>query len=443
MLKVYTLGKAVIVTVETVVIQLGTVKLSRWRHWLNFIKTNGAPPRAAKSALQRSRLYWQLHCYRTPRFNTPSQPNQQTLNTSLPNSKLSLFTSLVVSRKTKQHGALVITQCVPCMRKVCRACVRRVCMTFLHTPPPDNKSRMKKKTKWGKWQREITDEKDKGRRDAILDWYGRSPELSSCFGWECPSIARSTSPVWERGESGSSTTSTTFGVGAFGLPVDDVITGIAERLTVFNAVAIFRLVVDEAINVEATASCLVSSEESTLSAGCCGFGKTQADFPFSCLSSVMTSGLVSDPTGVCFNSGMCSCPPIDDGLLTGIGRSGLCPNMTEHKQPFSYRRLIPPTAAISSSPRTTSVRTVDRSATTMNLELVAGKLTAPSVRSTFNSTMPHTSKGVPSIAKIVAVVGETWAPMLATSCCEIRLRDEQVSTAATTRVGRPTLQMFT
>ena len=72
-------------------------------------------------------------CYRTPRFNTPSQPNQQTLNTSLPNSKLSLFTSLVVSRKTKQHGALVITQCVPCMRKVCRACVRRVCMTFLHS----------------------------------------------------------------------------------------------------------------------------------------------------------------------------------------------------------------------------------------------------------------------------------------------------------------------
>ena len=31
------------------------------RHWLNFIKTNGAAPRAAKSALQRSRLYWQLH----------------------------------------------------------------------------------------------------------------------------------------------------------------------------------------------------------------------------------------------------------------------------------------------------------------------------------------------------------------------------------------------
>ena len=87
-------------------------------------------------------------CYRTPRFNTSSQPNQQTLNTSLPNSKLSLFTSLVVSQKTKQHGALVITQCVLCMRKVCRACVRRVCMTFLHTPPPDNKSRMKKKMKW-------------------------------------------------------------------------------------------------------------------------------------------------------------------------------------------------------------------------------------------------------------------------------------------------------
>ena len=42
-------------------IQLGTVKLSRWRHWLNFIKTNGAAPRAAKSALQRSRLNWQLH----------------------------------------------------------------------------------------------------------------------------------------------------------------------------------------------------------------------------------------------------------------------------------------------------------------------------------------------------------------------------------------------
>ena len=45
-------------------VQLGTVKLSRWRHWLNFIKTNGAAPRAAKSALQRSRLcivYWQLH----------------------------------------------------------------------------------------------------------------------------------------------------------------------------------------------------------------------------------------------------------------------------------------------------------------------------------------------------------------------------------------------
>ena len=42
-------------------IQLGTVKLSRWRHWLNFIEPNGAAPRAAKSALQRSRLYWQLH----------------------------------------------------------------------------------------------------------------------------------------------------------------------------------------------------------------------------------------------------------------------------------------------------------------------------------------------------------------------------------------------
>ena len=42
-------------------VQLGTVKLSRWRHWLNFIKTNGAAPRAAKSALQRSRLNWQLH----------------------------------------------------------------------------------------------------------------------------------------------------------------------------------------------------------------------------------------------------------------------------------------------------------------------------------------------------------------------------------------------
>ena len=39
------------------IVQLGTVKLSRWRHWLNFIKTNGAAPRAAKSALQRSRLY--------------------------------------------------------------------------------------------------------------------------------------------------------------------------------------------------------------------------------------------------------------------------------------------------------------------------------------------------------------------------------------------------
>ena len=42
-------------------IQLGTVKLSRWRHWLNFIEPNGAAPRAAKSALQRSRLYRQLH----------------------------------------------------------------------------------------------------------------------------------------------------------------------------------------------------------------------------------------------------------------------------------------------------------------------------------------------------------------------------------------------
>ena len=42
-------------------VQLGTVKLSRWRHWLNFIKTNGAAPRAAKLALQRSRLSWQLH----------------------------------------------------------------------------------------------------------------------------------------------------------------------------------------------------------------------------------------------------------------------------------------------------------------------------------------------------------------------------------------------
>ena len=72
------------------------------------------------------------YCYRTPRVNTSSQPIQQTLNTSLPNSKLSLFTSLVVSQKTKQHGALVITQCVLCMRKVCRACVHRVCRTFLH-----------------------------------------------------------------------------------------------------------------------------------------------------------------------------------------------------------------------------------------------------------------------------------------------------------------------
>ena len=37
------------------------MKLSRWRHWLNFSETNGAAPRSAKSALQRSRLYWQLH----------------------------------------------------------------------------------------------------------------------------------------------------------------------------------------------------------------------------------------------------------------------------------------------------------------------------------------------------------------------------------------------
>ena len=37
-------------------IQLGTVKLSRRRHWLNFIKTNGTAPHAAKSA-----LHWQLH----------------------------------------------------------------------------------------------------------------------------------------------------------------------------------------------------------------------------------------------------------------------------------------------------------------------------------------------------------------------------------------------
>ena len=37
------------------------MKLSRWRHWLNFIKTNGAAPRAAKSTLQRSRLCRQLH----------------------------------------------------------------------------------------------------------------------------------------------------------------------------------------------------------------------------------------------------------------------------------------------------------------------------------------------------------------------------------------------
>ena len=42
-------------------VQLGTVKLSRWRHWLNFIKTNCAAPRAANSPLQRSRLYWQLY----------------------------------------------------------------------------------------------------------------------------------------------------------------------------------------------------------------------------------------------------------------------------------------------------------------------------------------------------------------------------------------------
>ena len=39
----------------------GTVKLSRWRHWLNFIKSNAAAPRAAKSAQQCSRLNWQLH----------------------------------------------------------------------------------------------------------------------------------------------------------------------------------------------------------------------------------------------------------------------------------------------------------------------------------------------------------------------------------------------
>ena len=84
--------------------------------------------------------------------------------------------------------------------------------------------------------------------------------------------------------------STTFGVGAFGLPIDDAITGIAETLTVFNAVAISRLVVDEAINIEATSSCFVSSEEATLSAGCCGFGKTPADFPFGWLLLVMTSG---------------------------------------------------------------------------------------------------------------------------------------------------------
>ena len=79
-------------------------------------------------------------CYRTLRVNTSSQPIQQTLNTSLPNSKLSLFTSLVVSQKTKQHGALVITQCVLCMRKVCRACVCRMCMTFLHSPTEQNKT---------------------------------------------------------------------------------------------------------------------------------------------------------------------------------------------------------------------------------------------------------------------------------------------------------------
>ena len=41
--------------------QLGTVILSRWRHWLNFIKANGAQPCAAKLALQRRRPYWQLH----------------------------------------------------------------------------------------------------------------------------------------------------------------------------------------------------------------------------------------------------------------------------------------------------------------------------------------------------------------------------------------------
>ena len=46
---------------KQIYLQLGTVKLSRWRHWLNFIETNGAAPRAAKSVLQRSRLYWQLH----------------------------------------------------------------------------------------------------------------------------------------------------------------------------------------------------------------------------------------------------------------------------------------------------------------------------------------------------------------------------------------------
>ena len=88
-------------------------------------------------------------------------------------------------------------------------------------------------------------------------------------------------------------------------------------------------------------------------------------------------GLVSDATSVCFNSIMYSCLPIDDGLLKGIGRSGLYPNMTEDKQPFSYRRLIPPTAAITSFSKTASLRTVDRSGTTMNLELVFGKLTAP------------------------------------------------------------------
>ena len=53
---VYELTKLPFTFYETILIQLGTVKLSRWRQWLNFIKTNGAVPRAAKSALQRSRL---------------------------------------------------------------------------------------------------------------------------------------------------------------------------------------------------------------------------------------------------------------------------------------------------------------------------------------------------------------------------------------------------